>query len=535
MTHSFQIRCRKTGTSKEASQGDVLELEEQTEYVITLSSPYTKDFESRIVSLGGSMYGETIASLNFRNFVGRANLLGVTLDVRSRKLGPGGASALLQEVSDLASGLVFGWGSPTSFSTSPGLEARPPVPYHQLQLLRHVMLEERPGNRLQDWLAAIERAPTRRYLQERPLVSPDRVQSLDPQALVDIFANPDRLVPAPPGSPGWSTPLAQALTFGNPSRRHFPASVAAPQGQLSTDTPENRFVRHVVSECLALTNRFLDHRSIHADLRTACRQMGVLLHEALGRPLMAGVGRLSSLQSPSQALLKGEGYRELYGFWSDLRRYRSLPLTSEETTRLLEGRDVATLYEYWVFLKVFKAVRQVAGSLAVTPIRAERTELGESLVAGLEAKFGKIRLRYNASFTRSSGGAYSTPLRPDVVLEFGEQRHAFDAKYRLDWLDTDEKDPDDGTATYKRADLYKMHAYRDAIHGLRTAFVVYPGSEFVFFSRDGGKCASPSLVSVMDGVGAVPLRPASTAADGPLTDLIAILLNQPGAACPSSP
>ena len=90
----------------------------------------------------------------------------------------------------------------------------------------------------------------------------------------------------------------------------------------------------------------------------------------------------------------------------------------------------------------------------------------------------------------------------------GDRLHVFDAKYRLDRFDAEERDSDDAPATYKRADLYKMHTYRDAISGLRTAFVVYPGSEFVFFERNGGRRARPGDVVSADGVGALPLRPA---------------------------
>ena len=53
-----------------------------------------------------------------------------------------------------------------------------------------------------------------------------------------------------------------------------------------------------------------------------------------------------------------------------------------------------------------------------------------------------------------------------------------------------------------------MHTYRDAISGLRTAFVVYPGSEFVFFERGGNFRIRPTDITSPDGIGALPLRPA---------------------------
>ena len=142
---------------------------------------------------------------------------------------------------------------------------------------------------------------------------------------------------------------------------------------------------------------------------------------------------------------------------------------------------MATLYEYWVFTKILEAVVKITGLKPSGRPVLSRDELGESLAIGFASDLSPdISLRFNASYHRSSGTAYSTPLRPDVTIKIGDDIHAFDAKYRLDRFEVNDSDVDDGLATYKRADLYKMHTYRDAIVNLKTAFVVYPGSEFAF-------------------------------------------------------
>ena len=83
--------------------------------------------------------------------------------------------------------------------------------------------------------------------------------------------------------------------------------------------------------------------------------------------------------------------------------------------------------------------------------------MGESLQAiGLSTGLKpNITIRFNPTFKRASDTAYSTPLRPDVVVEVDGIRHIFDAKYRLDRFDVRDADADDGdAATYKRTDLY---------------------------------------------------------------------------------
>jgi uncharacterized protein len=115
-------------------------------------------------------------------------------------------------------------------------------------------------------------------------------------------------------------------------------------------------------------------------------------------------------------------------------------------------------------------------------------------------------------------------FRPDIALDVlgGAQAgwHLFDAKFRLDRIDEvmplqdDDLEAQRGEerrGTFKRADLYKMHAYRDAIVGTRSVWILYLGSEYRFFSIEGLHLDSP--VGNFDGVGAIPLPPSCDAGE----------------------
>jgi uncharacterized protein DUF2357/PD-(D/E)XK nuclease superfamily protein len=523
---AFTYRARHGSNQvHEASIGSTIQFSEQMEYVLSFAEPLPATRARRITSLGGDMLRPDTAVLSFGNFVGRTELFGVVIDVISLKIGSEGVSRLLTEVSELASALVFGWRGRVGFDAMTDKSHLPPVPYHQLQYLRRSMLGQRTGLRLQDWLAAIERSPTRKFEPDRPIVRPDQVRRLDQRATASIFSRLDRLVPVPAGATLAGSPLATALTFGTPPRAHFPAKIAAPRGRLSFDTTENRFAKHVLRECLALIYRFVDHRTLHEALREDCRTMLGILTNLNDAPFFAEVGRLSHLLAPTQALAKADGYREVFGFWMELSRHTSLPRHPAETAQLLDGRDMASLYEYWVFVKVLEATIAVSNQQPSGPPSVKRDEFGESLSIGLSLGVGAdISVRFNPTFRRSAGTAYSTPLRPDVIVETATGVHAFDAKYRLDRFNVDEGDPDDDPATYKRADLYKMHTYRDAVLKMKTAFVVYPGSEFVFFERFGTRRSDPTAIQSVDGVGAIPLRPADPDPAVTLRRVLAALL-----------
>ena len=506
--------------------GSTITFDEQVEYVLSFPAGNPSAVARRIVELGGEVLGPNTGVLGFGNFIGCAELAGVAIDVVSSKIGPLGVSRLLEDVSELGSTLVFGRRDRTSFAAMTDESRHPPVPYHQFQFLRRAMMTERTGQRLQDWLGAIERSPTRRFEPDRPIVRLDQVRRIDQRATTAMFSHLDRLVPVAAGSTLLQNSLARALTFGDPPQAHLPAQIAAPRGRLSFDTPENRFVKHVLDECLALVYRFVDHPQLHGGLSRDCRTMlGTLvdLHDA---PFLRDVDRLTRFDAPSQALAKTDGYREVFVFWMNMIRHASLPRTVAEVTQLLDGKDMASLYEYWVFVKVLEATVAVTGRSPSGPPSIHRDEFGESLSIGLSMRLGsKLTLRFNPSFRRSAGTTYSTPLRPDVIIDSQRGRHAFDAKFRLDRFETAENDADDGLSTYKRVDLYKMHTYRDAIAGLKTAFVVYPGTEFVFFERSGVRRTDPTTVALADGVGAVPLRPVDADPGSTLRRVLAVLVS----------
>jgi hypothetical protein len=510
---AFRFKRRgKDGSFTDAEVGSQIQLYDGTEYVLSFLSQCGPALRQRIDELGGECLGSDQAIISFGNYIGHTELAGVKVKVISRKLGEDGQRAILRQISELSAGLPFEYKGPTSFEVATSELPGTPVQFHQLKLLRQAMLGRQSGERLQDWIGTIERNPTRRIEPERPVVTPDRVRRLDHRAVQSIFSRVDRLVPVPAGASIANTDLARSLKFAG-AVPHFPAKIAAPRGRLSLDTPENRFVKHVIGECLSLVFRFVDHPKLPAALRDDCRKMLYILEPAV--MFMAEAGRLSVFLAPSQALAKGEGYRDVFDFWGVFSRHVSLPPQAATIPRLLEARDMALLYEYWVFLKVLQGVVNVTGG-TVRPVSARRNELGEWMeridVTVTTRDNGDVRVRYNPTFSRWARNAYSAPMRPDVVVECGNILHAFDAKYRLDRFCADEGDPGDDSATYMNADLHKMHTYRDAVEKMRTAFVVYPGTGFEFFERAGGRRTSPETIANVDGVGAVPLRPDAEAA-----------------------
>jgi predicted component of viral defense system (DUF524 family) len=112
-----------------------------------------------------------------------------------------------------------------------------------------------------------------------------------------------------------------------------------------------------------------------------------------------------------------------------------------------------------------------------------------------------IRLWYNKTYSRGNG-SYSLKLRPDIVLEVGDKKYIFDAKFKLERLNWEEVE-EEKNFTFKNGDIYKMHTYKDAIRGVKTAFILYPNpckvKKDFYHEQEGSKT----------GVGAIPMLPDS--------------------------
>lgn len=520
---AFVYRARKGGEPTAALVGEIVFFLENVEYVIDFSSAPKSSDISRMSEIGYEAINANTGVLCFRNYVGTSHMAGVTLHVKSVKLGQNGVSRLLEDVSLMSASLVFGWRAPTAHSAVASRISRAPVPYHQLQFLRQVVLRNAVGTRMQDYLHTIETNPTRRFVVERPLVGIERARRLDERSIREIFTRPERLAVLPAASGLNTNAVATSLEFGTPTRRHFPVRVSEAARKFSHDTVENRFTKYFIGQALTVVYKLLDNNLIHPQLRDDCRAMATIFELAENARYLSEVKSLSTFPSPTQVMLKSDGYKDLWQLWSEFGSHMSLPTDGASVERLLQGKDIAQLYEYWVFLKVIEATvaaLQVKGNPSV---KVSMGDLGASMDRGLSVQIGYIQISFNPSFTRSRGSAYSTPLRPDVVLEFDNRKYVFDAKYRLKWKEVQDELRDDDS-TFLRADLYKMHTYRDAIRKVEAAFVVYPGTEFGFYERSGSFSDEVGGVPLFNGVGAIPASPDAGLSPNVLYEVIKRLL-----------
>ena len=352
------------------------------------------------------------------------------------------------------------------------------------------------------------------------------------------------------GRPGRST-IAQMVGRGNrivlPDNHVLKSRLASVPSRItvnskidSVDTPENRFVKHA----LEVFAGFVTHiKSIVPERSRFYNEVALLenhLNQMLSDPLFKGVGETLRLALNGPGLARKEGYKQILRVWLMFDLAARLVWHGGDDVYHAGKKDVAVLYEYWLFFELLDVVKSV---FAIEPahisdlVKPTKNGLGLQLKQGRHLPVsgifdaGSRKLNVEFSFNRSfsgqndypQAGSWTTGMRPDFTLSIWpagvSQAQAeneelivhihFDAKYKVESVagvfgeDETTLAGRPGESDYNRDDLLKMHSYKDAIRRTAGAYVLYPGAEGKVYKRKG-------FHELIPGLGAFAIRPAQT-------------------------
>jgi hypothetical protein len=470
-----------------------------------------------------------LVMLDFGNAVGHLILPGLPpLEIVSGKWGEADFQRMLADLTTISVGLPFAAAETAGLPYDRSVADQPDVLFHLFVYLRHISDAPPLESRLLPALRMILREPHQRFAPDRRTVPAGLARNLDSAGLAGLATGSGGFVRADAGA-ATRFPLARSL------RGYLPERVDEPHAAITRDTPENRFIKAFLDQAVGIVARM---RQVLATERSStfrdgllrdCDRLDAALRPIAEHGLWAEVGRMVHLPAASPVLQRRRGYREVYGHFGRLRLATRLPLRDTALRDLLATKDVAHLYELWCFYALVAALGDVLGPPTTTERpRADSFQVGVPWDLAV-TWHGGAQLLYSPRFSRSRGAArrsYSVPLRPDIALVVlsgpNSGLHLFDAKFRLDRLDdtfaeVEDADADDAESaaerrgTFKRADLYKMHTYRDAIPDARSVWILYPGTEFRQFLAEPSMSAAGMVAPIgprpIDGVGAIPLAP----------------------------
>jgi len=319
----------------------------------------------------------------------------------------------------------------------------------------------------------------------------------------------------------------------------IPEKVRTHSKSETLDTAENRFIKYALETFKILCSDFKSMSDEKTRLHRESEFLEEKLEETLSHSVFQEISRPATLPLNSPVLQRKEGYREILRVWLTLNLAARLTWKGGEDVYEGGKRNVATLYEYWLFFKLTDLLEDLFKIRALDP---EKMIGGTNDGLGLKLKQGKHlplkgtfetegrRLHVQFSFNRTfsgdneypKGGSWTRSMRPDYTLSIwpedisekvAEEQELiahihFDAKYKVESLselfgqkdeDLDEENEYQNKGKYKRADLLKMHSYRDAIRRTSGAYILYPG-------KDSGK-PWKGFHELVPGLGAFTMKP----------------------------
>ena len=324
----------------------------------------------------------------------------------------------------------------------------------------------------------------------------------------------------------------------------------------SVDTPENRFIKHALENflkfCTDIYNKAKEygHKKMENESELLIRELESQLHHTVFKD----ISRPTTLKLNSPVLQRKEGYREVLRVWLMFDLAAKLIWKGGDDIYKGGKKDIATLYEYWLFFKLmdlFQSIFEIEPKDILELIKETpdgfNLQIKQGMLTALNGVYESgsrklnIRFNYNRSFSGKKNypdsGSWTTTLRPDYTLSFwpygiseteAEKQELivhvhFDAKYKIanltDFLernnenDLDEEKEENRKGIYKNADLLKMHAYKDAIRRTGGAYVLYPGDKSI--NQKG-------FHEIIPGLGAFPVKPSKT--DSGIGELKAFIL-----------
>lgn len=327
----------------------------------------------------------------------------------------------------------------------------------------------------------------------------------------------------------------------------IPRTIKVPYKKDTADTLENQFVKYVLVSFMQFCSHILSLKNANDRLKKEASVAVGVLGNYLSFSLFREVSMPSLLSLNSPALQRKEGYREVLQAWLIFDLAAKLSWHGGDDVYEAGKRNVATLYEYWLFFKLLEVISNIFN---ISPEDKKKLVKTDADNINLELKQGKmkmvhgiydagvrklnVRFYYNRTFgcvgNLQEAGSWTRTMRPDYTLSVWpgsiDEKEAekedlivhihFDAKYKVQQIlwqgneceDTEEslneEKKEQEMGIYKDVDLYKMHTYKDAIRRTGGAYILYPG--------DVNKHMK-GFHEIIPGLGAFCIKPNSSEAD----------------------
>ena len=418
---------------------------------------------------------------------------------------------MLENITDRCTDLIMQIDSPITQHFETDFNKNPQTLYQRFSFVKSLI----DSQEFEESIQKIVSNPTTKWEEEHDVKDIRRIKRFNQKNIKQLVAKSKRIE--------ISSDHFLNRNFGLAS---IPSKIDSTRKTESIDTSENRFIKHALEEFLFFCEncelKFENYTTAKFESGLLATKISTLLNQSFFKE----ISRPTSLKLNSPVLQRKSGYREVLNAWLKFDLAAKLIWHGGDNVYDAGKKDIATLYEYWLFfalLDLLKEVFEIEPKSIAELIQYDKGQLSLNLKQGTAiamkgvykstARNLNIQFSYNRSFgggkTFPNAGSYTTTLRPDFTLsiwpeEIKEAKEAektelithihFDAKYKVkdfyklitkskgeelteeenkELIKDEEEEVKKGTV--KNQDLLKMHAYKDAIRRTGGAYVLYPG------------------------------------------------------------
>jgi predicted component of viral defense system (DUF524 family) len=430
---------------------------------------------------------------------------------------------MLNAITEKCTDLILQANSPVSHSFETDFNADNKTLYQRFAFVKSIINSEE----FEDAIHRIISSPTTKWTEEAEKTDVRKIKRFKNNEIKQLI-NASNRIKLTSSHPLYSSRLKSVATKVNSYKK-----------KESLDTSENRFIKHALETFSKFCMDIGSHPKAGERLKYEANELTEKLENNLQYSIFKEISRPTTLKLNSPTLQKKEGYREILKVWLKFDLAAKLVWNGGEDVYEGGKKDIATLYEYWLFFKLLELLKSIfeieskaLEKLIVPSSDKLSLQLKQGKFTALNGKYTKgnrdlnIRFNYNRTFSGNNNmakaGSWTTTLRPDYTLSIwptnlnetkAEEKEQivhihFDAKYKIaniqqileskknEALDKEKKENLKGI--YKNVDLLKMHAYKDAIRRTGGAYVLYPGD---INKRLKG------FHEVLPGLGAFPIQP----------------------------